>query len=90
MACEQNIAPDCFANLENVFPMRSDGLRATPEKCLQCMHKTTCLKNAMARKQGLDVRSEMIDRAYRHGVIGFFQRWSQKKSIHHLKKEDEK
>jgi hypothetical protein len=39
----------------------------------------------MGETSGFSVREEMIDRAYRGGVIGFFQRWSQKKTIHHLK-----
>jgi hypothetical protein len=29
----------------------------------------------------------MLERAYRGGVIGFFQRWSQKKSIHRMKQK---
>ena len=77
--------PECFADLDKVFPMRSDGLRVTPVSCLQCLHKTQCLRTAMGRKQGLNVREEMIDRAYRGGLTGFFQRWSQKKSIHRMK-----
>jgi hypothetical protein len=39
----------------------------------------------MGRKQGLTVREEMIERAYRGGMMGFFQRWSQKKSLHRQK-----
>lgn len=84
-AKEPEERPDCFADLDTVFPMRSDGLRVTPVNCLQCTHKTLCLRTAMGRRQGLTVREEMIDRAYRGGVTGFFQRWSQKKSIHRMK-----
>jgi hypothetical protein len=79
--------PPCFGDIGIVFPMQPDGLRATPENCLRCEHKTHCLRAAMVRPQGLHVREEMIDRAYRGGLIGFFQRWSQKKSIHRMKKE---
>lgn len=79
--------PACFGDLDTVFPLRSDGLRATPTSCLQCVHRTMCLRSAMGRKSGFKVREEMIDRAYRGGVIGFFQRWSQKKSIHRLKQK---
>lgn len=79
--------PSCFADLQTVFPLRSDGLRVTPICCLQCAHKTACLRTAMGRSNGYRVREEMIDRAYRGGVIGFFQRWSQKKTIHHLKRK---
>jgi hypothetical protein len=72
--------------LETVFPLRSDGLRVTPVSCLQCRHKTECLRSAMGGTKGYSVREEMIDRAYRGGLMGFFQRWSQKKSIHRVKK----
>jgi hypothetical protein len=81
--------PSCFGDLSVVFPMRSDGLRVTPIECLQCVHKTACLRTAMGRPAGLTVREEMIDRAYRGGVVGFFQRWSQKKTLHRLKSEQD-
>lgn len=84
---ESEKLPPCFGDMETVFPMRSDGLRVTPITCLQCIHKTNCLRTAMSQKKGLSVREEMIDRAYRGGVIGFFQRWSQKKSIHRRQNE---
>jgi hypothetical protein len=79
--------PVCFAHLETVFPLREDGLRVTPVTCLQCIHKTACLRTAMGQASGYRVREEMIDRSYRGGAIGFFQRWSQKKIIHRLKKK---
>lgn len=78
--------PACFGDLETVFPLHANGLRVTPVECLRCDHKTACLRRAMQRKEGLAVREEMIERAYRGGVIGFFQRWSQKKTIHRQKK----
>jgi hypothetical protein len=84
----ENIKPVCFGDLKTVFPLRSDGLRETPDSCLRCLHKTSCLRSAMSGGSGLRVREEMIDRAYRGGVIGFFQRWSQKKSIHQMRKDD--
>ena len=77
--------PSCFADLETVFPARSDGMRITTESCMRCPQKTDCLRMAMKGRSGLDVREEMIERAYRGGMIGFFRRWSQKKSIHRLK-----
>ena len=77
--------PPCFGDLRVVFPRRSDGLRVTPLECLQCVHKTVCLRTALGRPAGLSVREEMIDRAYRGGMVGFFQRWSQKKTLHRMK-----
>lgn len=82
-----NKKPHCFGDLNTVFPLRADGLRVTPVSCLQCVHKTECLRTAMGSRSGIGVREEMIDRAYRGGLIGFMQRWSQKKSIHRLKKK---
>lgn len=73
--------PDCFSDLDIVFPLGADGLRITPESCMQCAHRTPCLRMAMGGGRGWRVREEMVDRAYRGGVIGFFQRWSQKKNI---------
>jgi hypothetical protein len=88
MKTEQDLkTPACFGDLKIVFPRRSDGLRVTPIACLQCVHKTPCLRSALGKRSGYSVREEMIDRAYRGGVIGFFQRWSQKKSIHRLKQK---
>ena len=78
--------PTCYGDLDTVFPLRADGLRVTPISCLQCVHKTECLRSAIGSASGLSVREEMIDRAYRGGLMGFFQRWSQKKSISRLKK----
>jgi hypothetical protein len=74
--------PDCFSNLDRVFPMGSDGLRHTPESCLACPAKTDCLRAALAKKQGLKVHSEKLDMAYHSGMIGFFQRWVKKKELH--------
>lgn len=86
MSEESNNHPECYGNLDTVFPLREDGLRVSPIECLQCIHKTECLRKALGDAAGYSVREEMIDRAYRGGVIGFFQRWSQKKTIHRMKK----
>jgi hypothetical protein len=79
--------PVCYGDLDKVFPLREDGFRVSPVECLQCMHKTRCLKLAIGEARGLSVREEMIDRAYRGGVIGFLQRWSQKKTIYRMKRD---
>ena len=78
--------PDCIGCLETVFPLGEDGLRNTPEKCLACCHKTECLRMAIQGRDGLKVREEQIDRAYKSGMIGFFERWSKKKAIDRQKK----
>jgi hypothetical protein len=73
--------PSCFADLATVFPLGSDGLRHTPRGCMICVYKTECLRTAMARPQGLEVCEEVVDRAYRSGMIGFLDRWSRKKAL---------
>lgn len=78
--------PECYGNLEKVFPLREDGFRVSPVECMQCIHKTECLRSAIGASSGFSIREEMVDRAYRGGLIGFFNRWSQKKAIHRMKK----
>lgn len=87
MSSDAKQRPPCYGDLDTVFPLREDGFRVSPIECLQCVHKTECLKRAMGETRGFSVREEMIDRAYRGGVIGFFQRWSQKKDIHRMKQK---
>ena len=71
--------PACFGILEEVFPKCADGLRQTPERCLPCPLKVDCLRAAVSGPDGDRVREEVVDRAYRTGVISFFERWSKKK-----------
>ncbi|MCG6973360.1 MAG: hypothetical protein LJE66_09480 [Desulfobacterales bacterium] len=73
--------PRCFGQLDIVFPKGECGLRNTPGTCLSCSHKTACIRSAMQGAGGLKVREEMLDRAYRSGTIGFFERWSKMKQI---------
>ncbi len=74
--------PDCFGQLEHVFPMGDDGLRSSPDVCMACDLKTPCLRAAMQTKARFVVRDEMVDRAYESRQIGFWQRWSRKKAAH--------
>jgi hypothetical protein len=73
--------PYCFGKIENVFPMGKEGLRETPESCFYCIYKTECLRTAIKDPEGLKVREETVDRAYKSGMIGFFERWSRKKEL---------
>jgi len=73
--------PECFGQLDIVFPMGEDGLRHSPETCLECPDKTDCLRTGLKGKAGLKVHEEHVDRSYDSGMIGFAQRWSQKKAI---------
>jgi hypothetical protein len=73
--------PYCFGKLDNVFPLEEDGLRHTPESCMICLYKTDCLRAALKKNEGLKLQAEKVDRAYASGMMGFFERWSKKKSL---------
>lgn len=80
--------PECFGQLEMVFPRGADGLRHSPPLCMACVFKTECLRTAMQQPEGLEVESERVDRAYESRTINFFQRWSKKKQL--AKEKDRK
>ena len=83
--------PDCFGRLDQVFPMTGNGLRETPEKCMdRCGLKTSCLKQAMTSDQATRVEKEIIERGTKTGAINFFERWSRKKQIHRKTKRNRK
>ena len=79
--CKDKKYPNCFGELEKVFPKTKDGLRSTPEACLECLHKTACLRSAMKGADGVKVREEIVDRAYDSGMMSFVERWSKKKDL---------
>ena len=80
--------PDCFGNLEKVFPMTQSGLRQTPDGCFfHCPVKTRCLQQAMATRDGIQVEEEIIDRGSKSGMMNFFERWSRKKQVHRHKQK---
>ncbi|MFP4476096.1 MAG: hypothetical protein ACLFOY_11115 [Desulfatibacillaceae bacterium] len=63
--------------------MGEDGLRHSPQRCLDCEHKTACLKFCLQDPQdGAVVREERVDRAYDGGSMSFLERWSKKKHLH--------
>ncbi len=81
MTHHDNKRPECFGQLDTVFPMGEDGLRHSPETCLKCLHKTDCLRTGLKGKSGLKVHEEHVARSYDSGMIGFVERWSKKKAI---------
>jgi len=74
--------PDCFGQLDTVFPMGEEGLRTSPPKCMECPFAKSCLQAAMRSAEGLKLQEERVDQAYKHGLIGKLDRWSRKKLIH--------
>jgi hypothetical protein len=84
MSITKEKRPDCFGKLENVFPRGEDGLRHTPDTCMNtCPFKTACLQQALQGQAGLSVHEEVVDRAYAAGMLNFMQRWTQKKNLHY-------
>ena len=84
---EEDKRPDCFGNLEKVFPVSERGLRETPDDCMYlCAHKTPCLRKALASEQGDRVEEELIERSEKAGMMGFFERWSRRKKLHRDRK----
>jgi hypothetical protein len=75
--------PECFGDLDRVFPMAEDGLRHSPEACMACKEKTQCLKSAIAGKNQVVMEEEKLDRAYKSGRVSFLERWSKKKTLYH-------
>jgi len=90
MTDNQKKYPPCYGDLDTVFPQGEEGLRHTPESCMPCYYKTTCLRKAMTEKGGITVREEMVDRAYASGMVGFFERWSRKKVLNTQKQRRNK
>lgn len=82
--------PYCFGKLDNVFPLKKDGLRHTPDSCMVCFCKTECLRKAISGPEGIAVKKEQIKRAYRSGTISFVERWSRKKALDRQKKNNGK
>ncbi len=88
---EKESLPDCFGDLEKVFPMGEKGLRETPEDCFyHCPVKTRCLQRAMATKDGAQVEEEIIERSTKAGAMNFFERWSRKKQVHRVHRRSQK
>ena len=50
---KKNNLPTCFGILDSVFPLGDNGIRTSPKDCLECAHKTDCLRSAMKRSNGL-------------------------------------
>lgn len=77
MSVPESSLPECFGNLEKVFPLGNDGLRQTPDLCMACGHKTPCLRKALVAGGAARIRFERIEQE--EGGGGFFRRWSARK-----------
>ena len=81
MVSDTTDPPDCFGQLDKVFPVGEEGLRTCPPECMKCPHAKSCLQAAMGGPEGLKLQEEKVDQAYEYGLIGKVERWSRKKLI---------
>lgn len=82
---------DCYGNLDRVFPRGREGLREVTPECLRCDERVRCLRAALETREGLEVRSEALDRAPADGIVERIRRWSQRKELsRRMKQEKEK
>lgn len=81
MSDKQTDPPECFGQLETVFPMGEEGIRTSPPECMKCPFAKSCLQAAMRGPEGLRLQEERVDQAYECGLIGKLDRWSKKKLI---------
>lgn len=91
MSDMQHCNPECFGNLEKVFPMGENGLRQTPDECFfHCAVKTACLRQAIKGEQGPDLEEERLELRDKAGLMSFIERWSKKKQIHRKRMRNKK
>jgi hypothetical protein len=79
---------DCFAILDRVFPEGEQDLREVPPECFECPDKTSCLSEALKTREGLEMRAQRLMRTERKGLVGAVRRWSQKKYLSRMAKEE--
>ena len=84
-----NLQKECFGILDRVFPMGEEGLRVIVSTCFDCPDRKVCLQAALATREGLGFRCELIDRAPVRGLVGRLKRWSEKKELNRLIKQKE-
>ena len=80
----------CFGILDEVFPMGKEGLRETAPACFDCPEKKACLQTALQTKEGFALRGEVLDRSPTKGLRARLMRWSEKKRLSELMKEEER
>ncbi|NVM22678.1 MAG: hypothetical protein HWN68_12975 [Desulfobacterales bacterium] len=81
MVDKETHPPECFGQLDTVFPMGEEGVRTSPPECMKCRFAKSCLQAAMRSPEGLKLQEERVDNAYEYGLIGKLDRWSRKKLI---------
>jgi len=82
---------DCFGILDKIFPVSESGLREIVPECFNCPDRISCLKEALATKEGVEMRLGILERAPTGGLTDRIRRWSQKKELsRHAEEREEK
>jgi len=83
---------ECFGVLDKIFPVNKSGLREIVPECFNCSDRIACLKEAIATKEGVEMRLGILERAPTGGLMNRIRRWSQKKelSLHAEEREEKK
>jgi hypothetical protein len=81
---------ECFGILDRVFPVGDKGLREVTPGCFQCTLRVSCLKEALTTREGIEMRTEMLDRSPVSGIFGRIRRWSERKELSRLAELDKK
>ena len=84
------VKKECFGILSKVFPFNEQGYREVTPECLACQKRVACLKEALATKEGIEMRAEVLERTPVRGLMGRIQRWSQKKELSRLFRQGRK
>ena len=82
---------ECRGILDRVFPKNNQGYREITAECQECPDKVTCLREAMATGEGVELRAAVLERAPVKGFVERIKRWSIKKEFSRMavtKKED--
>jgi hypothetical protein len=79
---------ECFGILKRVFPKGKDGLREVSLECSDCTQKVACLKKAVSTEEGIAMQEEILEGRAAYGLRGVLWRWSRKKTLSRLRKEE--
>ena len=79
---------DCFGILDRVFPVTERGLREIVPECFECDDRLSCLKEALATKEGIEMREGILEKAPADGLFGRIKRWSEKKALRRIAEKE--
>ena len=84
------VKKDCYGRLNKVFPLNDTGYREVTLECLECPDKVPCLKDALATKEGIEVRARVLEKTPARGLFEKIKRWSDRKALSRMVKSVKK